>query len=78
MADGRSCTGNRSEIIDCEAGMVPASPTPTPMRARNSCTKLATAPHAAVMTLKIEIHTTMMLRRLKRSASAAMGIPNTA
>ena len=78
MAQGRSWTGKRSESIDWLAGMVPASPTPTPMRARNSCQKFTTAPHRAVMVLKSAMHTTMMLRRLRRSARAAMGMPSTA
>jgi len=36
----RFSTGKRSEMIECEGGEEPASPTPTPMRASASWKKL--------------------------------------
>ena len=78
MAVARLVIGNRLETIDCDAGIVPASPTPTPIRARKRCQKFCAKPQVAVITLKIPVQMTMMLRRLNRSARAAMGMPSEA
>ncbi len=69
--------GKLSAIIEYAAGDRPASPTPTPMRARKSVRKLLARPQAAVITLQNVMLTAIRLRREPRSASHANGIPMT-
>ena len=51
----------------------PASPTPTPIRARKIWVKLWVAPHSAVKALHTSTAIAMMLRRELRSANHAIG-----
>src|SRR5258707_835824 len=53
--------------------MHPASPTATPMRASNSCTKFDAAPHKATMALHKATVSEMIVTRLPRSAQRAIG-----
>ncbi len=64
-----------SEIIECEGGLPPASPTATPMRAARSWKKLCARPQIAVIALQIVRHTASTLRREPRSARRAIGMP---
>ena len=67
--------GKLSAIIEYAAGDRPASPTPTPIRAKKSVRKLVAIPQAAVITLQNVMLATIRLRREPRSASHANGIP---
>ena len=78
MAVPRVCVGNRSEMMECDGGVEPASPTPTPIRARASCRKLAAYPQATVMALQMVMAAVTMFRRWLRSANIAMGMPRVA
>jgi hypothetical protein len=49
MAEDRFSGGTVSAISECAAGVHPASPTPTPIRARASCAKLWAKPQIAVI-----------------------------
>ncbi len=56
-------------------GAQPASPIPTPTRAAASCRKLWARPLKAVMADQMVTQTAMIISRLLRSASRAMGRP---
>ena len=71
----RFSVGKLSAIIEKAAGERPASPTPTPMRARNSMPKLLAMPQAAVIALQNNTLTKISLRREPRSANQPKGIP---
>ena len=75
MALARSRGPNMSEMIECEGGLQPASPIPTPTRASSSWRKFCTKPLIAVMKLQMNRDRATMSRRLARSAQRAMGIP---
>ena len=64
-------------MIDCEAGVPPDSPMPTPMRASASVATLCAMPQNTVIALQNASATETMLRRLKRSARRAIGMPRT-
>ena len=78
MAVPRFSGGKRSEMIEWEGGVDPASPTPTPILANAICTKVCAHPHSMAITLQMVIAAVMMFRRLVRSASIAMGMPRVA
>ena len=78
MAVERRSGGYRSAIIECDGGLEPASPTPTPMRSSNSWIKLVAAAHKAVIKLQRKTEKDIRLRRLLRSAHIAIGIPRVA
>ena len=63
-------------MIDCEAGVPPDSPMPTPMRASASVVTLWAMPQKTVIALQNASATATMLRRLKRSARRAIGMPS--
>ncbi|MGV0035803.1 MAG: hypothetical protein ACNYPE_12895 [Candidatus Azotimanducaceae bacterium WSBS_2022_MAG_OTU7] len=67
-----------SEIIKWDGGLEPASPMPTPILASASWKKLCAYPHITLMPLQMVIATVTTFRRLRRSASIAMGIPRVA
>ncbi len=69
--------GKWSLIRDWAAGRQPASPTPTPVRARASWTKLWARPHTAVMADQTAMQAVISSTRLRRSASRARGTPST-
>ena len=75
IGKARRSLGNESLIIDIAAGESAASPTPTPIRARNSCGKLAASPQAAVATHQNPAPTPISRRREMRSASQPSGRP---
>ncbi|MNL40049.1 hypothetical protein D3C87_1623700 [compost metagenome] len=60
--------GNMSLNIEYAEGDSAASPTPTPMRARNMCRKFLLRPQAAVARLQNTTPTAMIFGREKRSA----------
>jgi hypothetical protein len=78
IAVPRAAGSKRSAMIECEGGDEPASPLPTPMRASASWRKVCADPQSTVITLQTVVAATMMFRRLRRSASIAIGIPSVA
>lgn len=76
MAVARSPGGYRSAIMEREAGLVPASPTATPMRTSAGCQKAAAWPHSTVIPLKTASHRAMIRARFPLSAHWARGIPS--
>ena len=64
-----------SAIMDCDAGVPPASPVPTPNRATMSWANVVAAPQAIVINDQIPIDTAISFRRLTRSAIIPSGIP---
>ncbi len=68
--------GKESVIIEKAQGLSAASPTPTPIRATARVTKLRAMLQTEVARLQKTTPMTMMLRRLRRSASAPIGSPN--
>jgi hypothetical protein len=64
-------------MIDCEAGVPPDSPMPTPILASASVATLEAIPQNTVIALQNASAIDTMLRRLKRSAMRAMGMPST-
>ena len=58
----------------CDGGMPPASPTPTPRRARKSCANDCAAPHSAVMPPHTTAAAAIRLRRLWFTAQTAAGM----
>ncbi len=75
MAVARSAGAYISAIIEWDGGLVPASPIPTPTRARARCQKVTARPQRAVMALKIASERAMIRLRTPRSAQRAMGMP---
>ncbi len=69
--------GKESVIMEKAQGLKLASPMPTPMRAAASVTKLRATLLREVITLQTITPAAIRLRRLKRSASAPIGRPNT-
>ena len=63
-------------MIDCEAGVPADSPMPTPIRASASIVTLCAMPHRTVIALQNANAIATMLRRLKRSATRAIGMPS--
>ena len=63
-------------MIDCEAGVPADSPMPTPIRASASVATLCAMPQSTVIALQNASATATMLRRLRRSAARAMGMPS--
>ncbi len=64
-------------ISEWAGGVQPASPTPTPMRARISCQKFWAKPHSTVKALQAATEVPMMNGRFLRSARRAIGMPST-
>lgn len=64
-----------SAISECDDGLQPASPNPTPSLASASGAKLLANPLKAVNALHSASATAMITGRLRRSASHAMGTP---
>ena len=75
MAVARFSRGNRSAIMEWLAGLVPASPTPTPIRKMANCQAFMATPQRAVMTEKSPRHQAISFLRTVRSASSARGTP---
>ena len=75
IAPGRFDGLYKSEIIECAAGLQPASPTPTPTRASASSQKFCAAPDNAVMTLHSAGDIEKTLLRAERSTSRPSGTP---
>ena len=73
-AVARCSAGKISETIEWEGGDAPASPTPTPNRARNNCVKFCARPQSAVITLHMAAEIAIIFRRLLISAHRAIGI----
>ena len=65
-------------MIEWLAGLDPASPIPTPIRAPSNCQKFIANPPAAVNPLQIASAIAMIRTRLPRSASHATGMPSPA
>ena len=65
MALARLCGGKMSEIMECEGGLPPASPMPTPIRANRSCRQFCTKPLNAVMKLQMNSDRATMSPRLE-------------
>ncbi|MNJ70872.1 hypothetical protein D3C77_673610 [compost metagenome] len=78
MANERILGGYRSETMDTEGAMPPASPTATLMRASSMCQYWVAMPQAAVARLQIPQHRATMLRRLRVSARRPTGTPSMA
>jgi hypothetical protein len=66
--------GKKSEIREYAGATPPASPIPTPTRAKNSCQKFCAMPQTAVMPLQTTSAPVMIQVRLQRSASIAIGM----
>ena len=64
--------------MEWAAGLQPASPMPTPMRAAANCQKFMAKPDRAVMPLHTARDKPIRLRRFQRSAISARGMPNVA
>ena len=64
-----------SAISECEEGLQPASPNPTPSRASPSVTKPVAKPLSAVNPLHSARDPAIIAGRLARSAAHAMGTP---
>jgi hypothetical protein len=62
--------------MDCEAGVPADSPMPTPILASARLVTLLAMPHRNVIALQNANATATMLRRLRRSATRAIGIPS--
>ena len=62
-------------MSECDGGLPPASPIAVPTSAVKSMPKFTAAPHSAVMPLHIATASARTLRRLDRSAHAAIGMP---
>ncbi len=80
MADAatRSVRGNTSAMMDCEAGVPPASPMPTPIRASSNWPNDPANPHTAVIADHIAVQTAnIRARRAVRSANIPSGSPKT-
>jgi hypothetical protein len=75
-ASGRRASRNTSEIIALEGARPQASPAPIRKRALASCQMLPTKPVMMVIKLQNAKPSAMMFRRLKRSASQAIGTPS--
>ena len=62
-------------MSECDGGLPPASPMAVNTRAPNSIPKFTAMPHAPVAALHSAHDHASTLRRLDRSAHAAMGMP---
>src|SRR3569833_1317069 len=76
IANGRFTSGKRAAMIAWEGADPLASPAPIRNRHAASCHPLDTQPVIAVITLQKANPTAMMLRRLERSATLAIGTPS--
>jgi hypothetical protein len=76
IARPRCLFGNESAIIENAPGASVASPTPTPMRARNSDQKLFAPAHDVVITDQTSTPTEMSRRRFPLSAMRPIGNPS--
>ena len=70
MADERFSGGTLSVMSEGAAGVQPASPTPTPMRASSNCTKFCARPHPAVIADQMASAAAISRTRLVPSLSA--------
>ena len=79
MAEPRFSGGTVSPMREWEAGVQPASPMPTPMRARSSCQKFMARPQRTVMPDQMarEPETIPTRFDLGLSAHRAIGMPRT-
>ena len=75
-ARARWCGGKKSATSEYAGATPPASPTPTPSRARNSCQKFCARPQTAVIALHTTSAIVMIRVRLLRSANSAIGMPS--
>ena len=62
--------------MDCDAGVPADSPMPTPIRASARVATLCAMPQRNVIALQNANAMATMLRRLRRSATRAMGMPS--
>jgi hypothetical protein len=75
-AEARRALGTMSAIRDVAAGMHPASPMPTPVRATSMCQNEVAKPQTAVKPLQTVTHPAITRERFVRSESREIGTPN--
>ena len=68
----------RSDIIECEGGFDPASPTPTPILNKSNCQNCSASPQNAVIRLQTDIEKVIRFLLLCLSAHIAIGIAKVA